>query len=75
MQLTISLRELNEVKMTVNGHVEGSKGSHNEVKEDDKTIGIKRRTSQENINKKITEIKGLRKMMALLQRSEEDRNC
>ena len=70
----MSLRKLREVKMTVNGHEEGSKESHNKVRKYVNSIGIKMRMDQDIFEKEIDEIKeNLSKLLELLQGSEEDR--
>ena len=60
--------------MTVDSHKRGSRERHNELKEDAKTTGMKRRMNQEGFDKEMAEIKErLSVMMELLQRSEEER--
>ena len=59
--------------MTSNSHARGSEGSHNELEEDVKAIGIKRSMGQEIFDKQVAEIReSLSKIMKLLQESSED---
>ena len=72
MQFTLGSRKLREEHMTINSHAMGSRRSHSENGEDAKVIGIKR-MSQETFEREMVEIReSLRKLMELLQRSEEE---
>jgi len=61
--------------MTVNSHIKGSKGSHDRLKEDASTVGIKG-VCQKEFDKEVIEIKErLSKMMKLLQEEDENQRC
>jgi hypothetical protein len=62
-----------EVKMTIDGHYKGSERSHNKGKNGSKENGIRRRMSQEEIDREMVELKAqINNIRELLQNKIEE---